>query len=197
MGVAPPVIRCRRRASLRPRPLLPMYRVMAIFIEYPLLAVLPAIAFLGLYRITRRPFVVVVALAWLLYGIYEYAMHERILCSGECNIRVDLLAIYPALVVASGVALGLAAAGLRGTPKILEGGNGYFRAMADILTEVPEVVMDLGKGHRILEAATKLYPSGIANQAAIFAAREIVREHRITPEQIAAVRIKQFSSVSH
>ncbi len=92
---------------------LPMYRVMAIFIEYPLLAVLPSIAFLGLYRVTRRPFVVVVALAWLLYGIYEYAMHERILCSGECNIRVDLLAIYPALVVASGVALGLAAAGLR------------------------------------------------------------------------------------
>ena len=70
-----------------------MYRVMSVFIEYPLLTVLPSIAFLGLYRVTRRPFVVVVALAWLLYGIYEYAMHERILCSGECNIRVDLLAI--------------------------------------------------------------------------------------------------------
>src|ERR1051325_1078314 len=66
----------------------PMYRAMSIFIEYPLLAVLPSVAFLGLYRVTRRPFVVVVALAWLLYGIYEYAMRERILCSGECNIRV-------------------------------------------------------------------------------------------------------------
>ena len=90
-----------------------MYRVMSVFIEYPLLAVLPSIAFLGLYGVTRRPFVVVVALAWLLYGIYEYAMHERILCSGECNIRVDLLAIYPALVVASVAGLVVAAVGLR------------------------------------------------------------------------------------
>jgi hypothetical protein len=90
-----------------------MYRTMAIFIEYPLLAVLPAIAFVGLYWLTRRPFVVVAALAWLLYGFYEYAMHERILCSGECNIRVDLLVIYPALLVASVVALGVAAVDFR------------------------------------------------------------------------------------
>lgn len=31
----------------------------------------------------------------------------RILCSGECNIRVDLLVIYPVLVVASVSALAL------------------------------------------------------------------------------------------
>jgi hypothetical protein len=90
-----------------------MYRVMSIFIEYPLLAVLPSIAFLGLHLASRRPFVVVVAVAWLLYGVYEYAMHERILCSGECNIRVDLLAIYPALVIASIAALAVAAVGVR------------------------------------------------------------------------------------
>ena len=91
-----------------------MYRAMAIFIEYPLLAVLPSIVFVALFGLTRRPFIVVTALAWILYGVYEYAMHERILCSGECNIRVDLLVIYPALLVASVVWLGLAAAGLRG-----------------------------------------------------------------------------------
>jgi len=91
-----------------------MYRAMAIFIEYPLLAVLPSIVFVALYGLTRRPFIVVTALAWILYGIYEYAMHEPILCSGECNIRVDLLVIDPALLVASVVGLGLAAAGLRG-----------------------------------------------------------------------------------
>jgi hypothetical protein len=32
---------------------------------------------------------------------YEYAMKLRILCSGECNIRVDLLLLYPALLVLS------------------------------------------------------------------------------------------------
>jgi len=31
-------------------------------------------------------------------------MKLRILCSGECNIRVDLLLIYPVLLVISGIA---------------------------------------------------------------------------------------------
>jgi hypothetical protein len=35
---------------------------------------------------------------WILYDIYEYVMYTRILCSGECDIRVDLLLIYPLLV---------------------------------------------------------------------------------------------------
>ena len=90
---------------------------MSIFIEYPLLAVLPAAVFAGLYWLTRRPFVVSVALAWIIYGVYEYAMRARILCSGECNIRIDLLAIYPALAVVSLVALGLGVAGLSRGPR--------------------------------------------------------------------------------
>lgn len=61
------------------------HRAMSIFIEYPLLAVLPTIVFVALYRLSRRPFVVGVALAWALYGIYEYAMQERILCSGSAT----------------------------------------------------------------------------------------------------------------
>ncbi len=42
------------------------------------------------------------------YVPYEYAMKLRILCSGECNIRVDLLLIYPVLAVSSLVALAIA-----------------------------------------------------------------------------------------
>jgi hypothetical protein len=38
---------------------------------------------------------------WVTYALYEYAMHARILCSGDCNIRLDLLVIYPTLVVLS------------------------------------------------------------------------------------------------
>jgi len=38
-------------------------------------------------------------------------MQERILCSGECNIRIDLLVIYPVLAVASLIGLGVAVAG--------------------------------------------------------------------------------------
>ena len=41
----------------------------------------------------------------MLHLPYEYAMKLRILCSGECNIRVDLLLLYPALLVLSLAAL--------------------------------------------------------------------------------------------
>ena len=35
---------------------------------------------------------------WLSYSVYEFLMYKRVLCSGECNIRVDLLLIYPILI---------------------------------------------------------------------------------------------------
>ncbi len=47
----------------------------------------------------------VAALAWLAYFPYEQAMKMRVLCSGECNIRVDLLLFYPLLAVLSVLAL--------------------------------------------------------------------------------------------
>jgi hypothetical protein len=36
-----------------------------------------------------------------LYAAYETGMQQRWLCTGECNIRVDLLLIYPILLLAS------------------------------------------------------------------------------------------------
>jgi hypothetical protein len=43
--------------------------------------------------------------AWGAYAVYELLMNARILCSGECNIRVDLLLIYPLLLALSVPAL--------------------------------------------------------------------------------------------
>jgi hypothetical protein len=43
-------------------------------------------------------------------------MKWRILCSGECNIRVDLLLIYPALVVLS-ILAAVPARRARGRPR--------------------------------------------------------------------------------
>lgn len=40
-------------------------------------------------------------------------MHRRWLCGGECNIRVDLLLLYPVLIVASAAALIVAVRGTR------------------------------------------------------------------------------------
>jgi hypothetical protein len=82
---------------------------MAIFIAYPWAAGLVAVAF-GLLWLARPSRVVATtAVAWAAYGAYEYLMYARVLCSGECNIRVDLLLLYPALGVLSLVALWRAA----------------------------------------------------------------------------------------
>ena len=73
-------------------------RIMAVLIEYPLLALVPAMLFVCLFAVSNARLIFVTALSWLAYVPYEYGMKLRLLCSGECNIRVDLLVIYPLLI---------------------------------------------------------------------------------------------------
>jgi hypothetical protein len=77
---------------------------MAIFIEYPWLAGAIGLLLLWLGRWARGKTVLGAGLAWLLYAAYETGMQQRWLCSGECNIRIDLLLIYRLLLVLSAVA---------------------------------------------------------------------------------------------
>jgi len=49
----------------------------------------------------RSPGAAFAAVIWLLYALYEWLMYLRVLCSGECNIRIDLLVIWPFLLCAS------------------------------------------------------------------------------------------------
>jgi hypothetical protein len=72
---------------------------LAIFIEYPALALVIGAVLLTLGRRARRRVALGAGIAWLLYGLYELGMRHRWLCSGECNIRIDLLLIYPLLAV--------------------------------------------------------------------------------------------------
>lgn len=76
-----------------------------MFIQWPFLALAPAAIFAMLYFRCRRSAVLVAAIAWLAYFPYELAMKLRILCSGECNIRVDLLLFYPGLALVSALAI--------------------------------------------------------------------------------------------
>jgi hypothetical protein len=78
---------------------------MAILIEYPWLAAIIGAVLAWLGRRSGRRAAVAVGAAWLLYAAYETGMRLRWLCSGECNIRVDLLLIYPALLVGLVVAV--------------------------------------------------------------------------------------------
>jgi hypothetical protein len=77
-----------------------------LFIQHPFLAALIGLVLLGLGSSRRRRGAVGVGIMWLLYALYETGMQRRWLCSGECNIRVDLLVIYPLLLI------GLAGAGI-------------------------------------------------------------------------------------
>jgi formate hydrogenlyase subunit 3/multisubunit Na+/H+ antiporter MnhD subunit len=79
--------------------------LLSIFILYPWLAAVIGVLFVGLGQQRRRPTAIVVGVIWLLYAAYETAMRLRWLCSGECNIRVDLLLIYPLLLATTVVAI--------------------------------------------------------------------------------------------
>jgi hypothetical protein len=79
---------------------------MGIFIEYPLLAAAAGFVLLALGRWSRRRIATGAGVLWVLYALYETGMQQRWLCSGECNIRIDLFLIYPVLL------LSVAAAGL-------------------------------------------------------------------------------------
>ena len=70
-------------------------------IAQPTLALIPAGFLAALYWISRRKVTLVASGCWFCYLPYEWGMKLRILCSGECNIRVDLLLIYPFLLSVS------------------------------------------------------------------------------------------------
>jgi hypothetical protein len=84
------------------------------FTSSPGLALLPALGFAVVWYVTGRWLVLAAALSWAAYAAYETAMLMRILCSGECDIRIDLLAIYPALLALTFIAAIVAVAGLAG-----------------------------------------------------------------------------------
>lgn len=74
---------------------------MAVLIEFPWLALLIGAVLVTLGRRLSRRTAVLVGGLWVLYGLYETGMRLRWLCSGECNIRIDLLLLYPVLLVAT------------------------------------------------------------------------------------------------
>jgi hypothetical protein len=93
-----------------------LFSVMAIFVGYPVLAAVLGVIFVVLGRRIRRITPVVVGIIWLLYALYETGMKRRWLCTGECNIRIDLLLIYPVLAVTL-VAVALSVVWPRSTPR--------------------------------------------------------------------------------
>lgn len=71
--------------------------------------IVPALSAAALFAVLfwnrRHRTSLLAAVLWALYGLYEYAMKMRILCSGDCNIRVDLLVIWPLLLIITAKAI--------------------------------------------------------------------------------------------
>jgi hypothetical protein len=83
-----------------------------LFIPRPWLALIPGLIFALLYVASRRRIVGACAAAWVLYGAMEFGNYMHWTCSGECNIRIDLLLIYPVLVLLSAAAAIFAVVGI-------------------------------------------------------------------------------------
>ncbi len=75
--------------------------VFAVFVVFPPGAAIVGLLFFCGFIRQRRYSALAAALLWWTYAVYESLMYLRILCTGECNIRVDLLLIYPLLLLAS------------------------------------------------------------------------------------------------
>jgi hypothetical protein len=82
-----------------------LFRWMGIFAGYPWLVLIPIALFFLIGVAAKARFAIATAIVWLIYGMYEWMMHARILCSGDCDIRMDLLVIYPVLLLLSLTAL--------------------------------------------------------------------------------------------
>ena len=84
-----------------------VYLPFAGLVAWPLVALAPAGLFSVLYAARRRVSSLAAALAWGGYALYESLMKARVLCTGECNIRVDLVLIAPTVWLLSLAAVAL------------------------------------------------------------------------------------------
>lgn len=78
-----------------------VYAPFSVFVAYPAAALVPAGVFALGFFIKRTSITGLASVLWVLYAGYETLMKFRVLCSGECNVRADLLVLCPALFLVS------------------------------------------------------------------------------------------------
>src|ERR1051325_7612409 len=68
---------------------------------FAIAAVMMAVLLLVAAAQRPRLAVIVAAILWLLYAVYEYLVTTGVLCDANCNIRVDLVLFFPILGLAT------------------------------------------------------------------------------------------------
>jgi len=91
----------------------------------------------------------------------------------------------------------LARKGFTANDRVLEGPQGFLKAMASEKSDVDAVCQNLGRHWEILDTGitVKLYPSCAATHPALDAVLDLRQKHSLTPDQIEAVEI-QVDSVT-
>ena len=82
-----------------------IFSLLSFLIIFPIAALIVGVVYAVLFYRSSSWFCLFTACCWSAYAVYESLMYMRILCSGECNIRVDLLLIYPFLLLISLIAV--------------------------------------------------------------------------------------------
>lgn len=82
-----------------------IFAPIAMLMTQPWIAGLIGVGFVALFLRRRQRPAARAAVLWIVYCLYEFGMKWRVLCTGECNIRTDLLIIWPILLLTSGAAL--------------------------------------------------------------------------------------------
>ncbi len=74
---------------------------MGVFVIFPPGSFIPGALYLRLFILLKIKTALLTVILWMAYPVYEYLICTRILCTDESNIRIDLLLIYPLLLVLS------------------------------------------------------------------------------------------------
>jgi len=82
-----------------------IFTLLTTLMIFPFAATLIGALYLWMFYKLKTKSSILTGVIWILYSVYEYLMYIRVLCTGECNIRIDLLVIYPLLIVSSLVSI--------------------------------------------------------------------------------------------
>ena len=81
--------------------LIPVKLMGFIFIPVPFIAFVISIIFYFIFKKHASKTAFVTVFLWFVYGAYESMLRFGYLCPEGCNIRIDLIVIYPVLLFSS------------------------------------------------------------------------------------------------
>src|SRR5437773_2375161 len=141
------------------------------------------------------------AVAAKLYGLEEDRLvHAFGICGSQAGGIIEYLAdgsgtkrLHPGWAAHAGVAATLLArSGFTGPETVFEGAHGFYQAFAGGYEEakLEALLANLGRTWELAELTLKPYPCGSIAQPYMDCALRLREQHRLKPEQIAAIRCR-------